>query len=106
MFIPCTWVPRILCMYHYIPPQTRLYSLNGPTYNASVQESAIWCIHCSDRYVLPKNGCGRWSRARVRLSVRAHAKTHALPETAGGGGDQRRPLRLSPRAVAGRALSL
>ncbi len=40
----------------YIPPQTRLYSLHGPTYNASVQESAILCIHCSDRYVLPKYG--------------------------------------------------
>ncbi len=45
----------------YIPLRTGLYHLHGPTYNASVQESAIRYIHGSDRYVLPKNGCGWWS---------------------------------------------
>ena len=59
MYMGTTYFMHVLLSY--IPPQTRLYSLHGPTYNASVQESAIWCIHCSDRYVLPKNGCGRWS---------------------------------------------
>jgi hypothetical protein len=51
------------------------------------------------------------TRAWARPSARAHAKTHARPATAGGGeggalGDPRHPLRLAPRAVAGRALSI
>ncbi len=45
----------------HIPLLTRLYHLHDPTYNASVQESALLYMQGSYRDVLPKNGCGRWS---------------------------------------------
>ncbi len=45
----------------YIPLRIRLFHLHHPTYNASVQESALLYMQGSYRDVLPKNGCGRWS---------------------------------------------
>ena len=49
-----------LLLLRYFPLQTRLYSPQHATYNASVQEFAIWYRQVSDTYVPPKNGSGRW----------------------------------------------
>ena len=61
MYMGTTYFMHVTVPLSYIPLQTRLYHLHDPTYNASVQESALLYMQGSYRDVLSKNGCGRWS---------------------------------------------
>ena len=59
MYIRCTWVPHIVCIYHYCVCYCILActAFDIGIYNAIVQESTIVYIQGYTSYIHPKNGC-------------------------------------------------
>ncbi len=61
LYIHCTWVPHIVCIYHYCICHCVLActAFDMGMYYAIIQESIIVYIQGYTLYVLPKNGLAR-----------------------------------------------
>ena len=59
MYIHCTWVPHIVCIYHYCVCHCMLActTFDIGIYNAIIQESTLVYIQGYTSYIPPKDGC-------------------------------------------------
>ncbi len=58
MYIHCTWVPPIVCIYHYcVCHLLACTAFDIGIFNAIIQEFKIACIQGYTSYIPPKNGC-------------------------------------------------
>ncbi len=87
MCIHCTWVPRIVCIYHYGICHCILACTAFETGLdiAIIQESAILYMLVSCRDILPENGCGRFLPPTCHLLGRLWQLPQPAKQVAGGG---------------------